>query len=351
LEDLCFHIFKSYGASESESSTIARHLVKANLTGHDSHGVIQIPTYVQRIKKGYIIPGAPFEIVEETPTTAKINGNWGFGFVVTEKAMEIAIEKARKHNVAALTVYYQSHIGRLADYPLMAAEEGMIGIITADSGAGRKSVVPFGGKDVRLGTNPISISVPSNLEAPVCLDMATSIVASGKIGLAAARNEKIPLGWIIDKDGEPSTDPNELKKGGGILPLGGSKGYKGFGLSFIVETLSGMLTGLGFGSDPEVFETRHNVEHRHNDGCFITVFNVKAFRLLEDFKKEVTEFAEFIKTSSTFGDNEIFYPGEPEWLSEQKLRKEGIYIEEKTWTKLRKIILDQGLNEKIGESY
>jgi uncharacterized oxidoreductase len=317
---------------------VARHLIKANLAGHDSHGIIQVPTYIERIKKGHIVPGAQIEIEYESPTTARINGNWGFGFVVTEKAMQIAIEKAKKHNVSAITIRFQSHIGRLADYSLMAAREGMIAFITADSGAGGKSVIPFGGRKVRLGTNPLSIAIPSNKEAPIFLDMATSVVASGKLKVARARNEKIPLGWILDVDGNPSTDPFDLPRGGGILPLGADQGHKGFCLSFMVEMFSGILTGMGYGTDPADFEARHGLEHRHNDGCFIAVFNVKAFRNLEDFKQDVDSFADFVKTSPAINDIGVQYPGEPEYISEIKLQEEGIFIEDETWSKIMNLI-------------
>jgi uncharacterized oxidoreductase len=349
LENACFHIFRAYGASEEEAETVVRHLVGANLSGHDSHGAIQVSAYNERIKRGQIVPGAPFEVEHETPTTARINGNWGFGFVVTEKAMCLAIEKAKTHNVAALTVHYQSHIGRLADYSLMAAEEGMIGLITADSGAGRKSVVPFGGREVRLGTNPLSIAVPSNQEAPVFLDMATSVVAAGKVGVARARKKEVPEGWILDVKGKPSTDPFDLPRGGGILPLGGDQGHKGFGLSFMVEMFSGILTGIGYGTDPAAFEARHGIEHRHNDGCFIAVFNVEAFRSLEEFKEEVSGFAEFVKTSPPSGDEGVQHPGEPEYRSTQMLREEGIYIGDETWSKLEAIIAEKGLTDHVGE--
>ena len=349
MEKACYRIFRAYGASEEEAGTVARHLVGANLAGHDSHGVIQIIAYVNRIKLGQIVPGAPFEVEHETPTTAVINGNWGFGFVVTEKAMRLAIEKAKIHNVAAVTVHYQSHIGRLADYSMMAAEAGMIGLITADSGAGKKSVVPFNGKEVRLGTNPLSLAVPSNQEAPVFLDMATSVVAAGKVGVARARKKEIPEGWILDAEGNPSTDPFDLPRGGGILPLGGEQGHKGFGLSFMVEMFSGILTGIGYGTDPAAFEARHGIEHRHNDGCFIAVFNVEAFRPLEAFKEEVSGFAEFVKTSPPSGAVGVQHPGEPEYRKEEKLREEGIYIGDETWSRIEAIIAEKGLTDEIGE--
>ena len=168
--------------------------VNANLAGHDSHGVIAIPTYIDRIKAGHIVPGAKWTIVQESPTTTVIDGHWGFGFHVNAKAMALTIEKAKTANVAACTVFRQSHVGRLAAYPLMAMREGMIGIATADSGRSPKHVAPFGGREARLGTNPISIAVPSDLEAPFYLDMATSAVAAGKIALAVARGEQIPTG-------------------------------------------------------------------------------------------------------------------------------------------------------------
>ena len=180
LHKVSYSCFRAKGASEEEAEIVATHQVKANLVGHDSHGIRHIPEYCNRIDMGHIVPGAPFVVENETASTAVINGNWGFGFVVTERAMRIAIEKARVHGVAALTIRQQSHIGRLGDYPAMAVAEDMIGLITADSGAGPKSVAPFGGSDRRLGTNPICIGVPSDLEAPVVIDMATSAVAAGR---------------------------------------------------------------------------------------------------------------------------------------------------------------------------
>ncbi len=248
--------------------------------------MIAVPTYIDRIKAGHIVPGAKWTIVQESPTTTVIDGQWGFGFHVNAKAMALTIEKAKTANVAACTVFRQSHVGRLAAYPLMAMREGMIGIATADSGRSPKHVAPFGGKEARLGTNPISIAVPSDLDAPFYLDMATSAVAAGKIQLAVARGEEIPTGWIIDAEGRHTTDPTQYRKGGALLPLGGTEGYKGSGLAAMVEVLCGLLTGLGFGVEPT---------GRHNDGCFMAVFNVAAFRPLKDFKREVAEFAHYLE--------------------------------------------------------
>ncbi len=306
-----------------------RHGIDANLAGHDSHGIIQIPTYIDRVRVGHIVPGAEWTIVQESATTTVIDGHWGFGYTVTERAMRLTIEKASRANVAATTVFRQGHIGRLASYTLMAAQADMIGLITADSGRSAKQVAPFGGREPRLGTNPLSVAIPSDLDGPLFLDMATSAVAAGKISLAVSRNEAVPLGWIVDSAGNPSTDPNDLRRGGALLPLGGSEGYKGSGLSVIVEILCGLLTGLGFGMDPS---------GRHNDGCFLAVFNVAAFRPLAEFKREVAEFARYVKaTPPAEGSSGVLYPGEIEYLREQDRRKNGIDVEDATWSKLRQL--------------
>ena len=336
LREIAAQLLIGAGASEEEAAIVSRHSVGANLAGHDSHGIISIPTYIDRIRREHIVPGAPFEVVRETANSTVIDGNWGFGYVVSERAMQITIEKARQGNVAATTVFRQSHVGRVADYPLMAVEAGMIGLMTADSGRSAKTVAPFGGKDARLGTNPICIAMPSDLEAPMFIDMATSAVAAGKLNVARARGAAIPEGWILDKEGNPTTDP---AAGGVGLPLGGSEGHKGYGLSVMIEIFSGILTGLGFGHEPS---------GRHNDGCFLAVFNVEAFRPLQDFKREVTEFAAYLKsTPPAAGFEQVYYPGELEHLSTQRLLRDGVSIEDSTWERLRELAGAFGLIEKL----
>src|ERR1700739_1286072 len=335
LMEIAESLLVAAGASAEEAATIARYNIGANLVGHDSHGIILIPTYIERIKVGHIVPGAPWNIIEEPPTTTVIDGNWGFGYVVTDRAMRYTLDKAKKQNVAAATVYRQSHIGRLASYPLMAAREGMIAMITADSGRSAKAVAPFGGAKARLGTNPICFAIPSNLEGPLFFDMATSAAAAGKINVATARGEQVPSGWLIDKDGKPSTDPRVLKQGGALLPLGGAEGYKGYGLAAIVEIFSGLLTGLGFGVEPT---------GRHNDGCFFGVFTVSGCRDLNTFRQEVTDFANYLKaTPPAQGFKEVFYPGEVEFRKEKERRANGIPVEDATWAKLKDLANGFGL--------
>jgi LDH2 family malate/lactate/ureidoglycolate dehydrogenase len=333
-------LFEAAGAPPAEAALVMRHIISANLAGHDSHGVIQIPTYIDRIKAGHIVPGAPWTIVQESPATTVVDGHWGFGYVANERAMRLTIDKAKTANVAAATVFRQGHIGRVASYTLMAAEAGMIGLCTADSGRSPKAVAPFGGREARLGTNPISIAIPSDLAGPLYLDMATSAAAAGKIALAVARNEPVPDNWVIGNDGRPTNDPRQLRQGGALLPLGGPEGgYKGTGLAVMVEILCGLLTGLGFGVEPT---------GRHNDGCFMAVFNVAAFRPLAEFKKDVGDFIAYLKeTPPAEGSSGVLYPGEIEYRRQQDRSRDGIEVEDATWYKLQQLADGYGLTEKL----
>lgn len=339
LTRICTALLQAVGASEDEAQAVASGCVNANLAGHDSHGVIAIPMYIDWIKAGHIVPRAEWTIVQESPTTAVIDGRWGFGFHVNAKAMALTIEKAKIANVAACTVFRQSHVGRLAAYPLMAASAGMVGIAAAHSSHSPKEVVPFGGREARFGTNPISIAVPSDLEAPFVLDMATSAVAAGKIQLAIARGVEVPKGWIVDAEGRPTTDPHEYSKGGALLPLGGTEGYKGSGLAAMVEALCPLLSGSGFGVEPS---------GRYNNCCFMAVFNVAAFCPLDQFKKEIADLVHYMKsTPPSVGSSGVFYPGEIGYLHERERTAHGIEIEDATWDKLRALARDYGLAEEL----
>lgn len=327
-------VYEAAGAPPEHARTVAAHQVGANLAGHDSHGVVLLPTYVERIDRGHIVPAARAEILNESPASLAVNGGWGFGPVISEWTMERLIAKARETRVAAGTVREQSHVGRLADYPLMATRAGFIGLMMADSGQSPKAVAPFGGREARLGTNPICIAFPTDLPGPVFIDMATSAVAAGKLNVARARGTPIPFGWLLDRHGRPTTDPNAQLEGGVMLPLGGPEAHKGYGLSFAVEALAAVLPGLGFGVDPK---------GRHNDGTFMLVVDPAAFSPT-DFKAQIEAFVRYLKaTPPAEGFEEVFYPGEIEYRTEQRRRREGIPIEEATWKRLGEIATRFGI--------
>jgi len=340
LREIATDLLVANKVPENEAQTVARHVVNANLAGHDSHGMIMLPNYIERVRVGHIVPGAPFTIVQESPSTTVVDGHWGFGYVINERAMQLTIEKAEKQNIAACTVFRQGHVGRLASYPLMAARAGMIGMAWADSGRSPKGVAPFGGREARLGTNPWAMAVPSDLDGPFCMDFATSAVAMGKIKLAEARGQEIPRGWVVDSEGDLTTDPAKLK-GGALLPLGGAgEGYKGTALAAMGEIFCGLLTGLGFGVEPS---------GRHNDGCFLIAIKVEAFRPLLTFRKEVADFAHYLKdTPPAKGSTGVLYPGEIEHMAEQKRGAGGIAIEDATWTKLGGLATEAGIAGQLG---
>jgi len=330
-EDLTAFAIAAYeaaGTPPEHARIVAAHQVGANLSGHDSHGAVLLPTYVDRIDRGHIVPAARPAILNESPATLAVNGGWGFGPVISEWTMERLIRKARETRLAAGTIREQSHVGRLADYPLMAAQAGFIGLMMADSGQSPKAVAPFGGREARLGTNPICIAFPSDLPGPICIDMATSAVAAGKLNVARAQKKPIPLGWLLDRHGKPTTDPNAQLEGGVMLPLGGPEGHKGYGLSFAVETLAAVLPGLGFGVDPK---------GRHNDGTFMLVVDPGAFSPT-DFKTQVEAFVRYLKaTPPAEGFDEVLYPGEIEHRTAERRRHEGIPIDETTWRRLGEV--------------
>ena len=327
------------GALPEEARIVTEHLVASNLAGVDSHGVARIPEYMDRLGKKHIVAGAKFEIKQETATTTVVDGNWGFGYVITEKVMRMTIDKARTSGVAAATVARQGHIGRLAAYTIMAAEQGMIGMIAADSGRSPKNVVPFGGREKRLGTNPISFAVPSNLDGPLFIDFSTSASVPPKIASLAKRGEKIPKGWAIDAEGRPTTDPAKYAQGGALLPFGGNVGHKGYGLGVIVEILCGLLPGLGFGVEPT---------GKHNDGCFLAVFDVQRFIPLAGFKQEVADLAKYLKdTPPSEGSTGVIYPGELEWNAQRERSVNGIEIRDDLWQKFSELAAPYGLRDRV----
>ena len=331
LENVGTKIFTAAGAPVEEAELVSKLLVKANLAGHDSHGVIRIVQYVNAIERGDIKPGAEIEVVRETCSSALLNGNWGFGQVVAKRAMEMTIEKAAEGSVGTVCAFNLYHIGRLADYTAMALQKDMVGIAMANS---RKGVAPHGGSERLLSTSPLSYAFPTGEKSPIILDIATSVCAEGKVRVKLHRGEKLPDGYIIDKNGNPSNDPEDLYRGGAILPLGGdSLGYKGFGLALAVEVLSGILSGSGCAYEAE----------KKGNGVFFQALDIASFMPVEEFKGRIDSLIQTAKSSKPrLGFEEILIPGEPELRTEKKRLEEGIYVPEKTWEEI------YGIGTKIG---
>ncbi len=330
------HAYEAAGVPAEAAATVSRHQLEANLVGHDSHGAMRTPDYIALIECGDVDPTAVPEIVQQGPSTAVIDAHWGLGFIGTEFGLDQACERASETGIAAVTIRRQGHIGRLGAYTAMAAERGFIAMMTADSGRAPKSVAPFGGREARLGTNPISFAVPTAEHGPLVLDMATSTVAGGKVKVAASRNQTLPDGWIINRHGQLSNDPQEYLDGGALLPLGADQGHKGYGLSVMVEILSGLLTGIGFGVYPDGV---------HNDGVFLVVFAVDRFRPREAFLRETSEFVEYLRSTPTaVGVEQVLTPGELEQRTRVTREAEGILVEDRTITRLDELATRLGID-------
>jgi LDH2 family malate/lactate/ureidoglycolate dehydrogenase len=328
LKRICIAVLEAIGTPRDEAEIVADSLVKANLRGVDSHGVFRLTVYVNRVKHKTIIPGAPFKIVRETPSTALVSGGFGFGQVIGVKAMKLAVEKARETGIGAVSVFDTNHFGMAAYYAMIALQNDMIGVVTCNTSPW---VVPWGGRVPMLGTNPICVAIPSGQDIPTILDMATSAVARGKIERAAKEGKPIPEGWAVDQNGEPTTDPLAALKGA-LLPFGGPKGY---GLSFIVDVISGALAGAACGKDVcSLFPERRKC----NVGQFFLAINVDAFIPIRDFKATVDKVVLELRSSPPApGYASVLIPGEIEYRTEQKRLLEGVPLSDETWQRLKKL--------------
>ena len=322
-----FEIFKAAGATDEEARIVSDLLVESNLAGHDSHGVLRIPQYVGMMRNRSIKLGANVDIVRETSATAVINGNWGFGQLTATKAIQIAIEKANNCSISSVSVYNCNHIGRLASYALMAVEHNMIAMMLVNGHGGDQSVTPFGGIARRLGTNPIAVAIPTNSE-PFVLDITTSTTAGGKIRVKRARGEKLPEGWLLDSEGNPTTAPNVYftEPLGALLPLGGLLGHKGYGLSLVVDILGGALSEAG---------CSRSGAPRTGNAMWIYVINIESFTPIDEFKDRVKLLFEYVKSSPVApGFDEIVVPGERSFRERHKRLEEGVFIEDETWRQI-----------------
>ncbi len=333
LEALAQQIFVALGVPAEDARWIATLLVRANLRGHDSHGVIRIPQYASAVKRGEANPKPTIRVVSETPTTALVDGDFGFGQVVARRATGVAVAKARAQGLSAVGCSRTNHIGRLADYAELAAAQGSIAMLWVNAPTAL-SVVPWGGIARRLGTNPLAVAVPGRSGPALSLDMATSVVAEGKVRVKRNRKEPTPPGWIIDAAGHPATDPQAYYREprGALLPLGEHKGY---GLGLVVEILGGILSGTG-AARPEPGPVQN--------GVFILCLDAGRFLPLEQFHEEVERLIAHVKSAPRApGVTEILVPGEPEERATAARRAGGIFVEEETWNQIQAVARDLGV--------
>ena len=331
LETLVTAIFERAGAPLGHAQKVAKHLVESNLAGHDSHGVMRVSQYVGAIKSGQLKPAAEPRILQETTSGAVLDGQCAFGQVAAGYAMRLAMDKARETGIGAVTLRDCYHSGRLAAYSELAVHEEMIGIVMVNAGGGGQSVAPFGGSSPRLATNPISIASPPADPFPLVLDIATSVAPEGKIRDYLHRGQSLPEGWIVDSEGRPSTDPQDLygPLGGALLPFGGPIGYKGFGLAMMIDILAGALSGAG-ACNEDLVPAR--------DGILVMALDVAQYSLIEDFHRHVLRLVEHVKSCPTApGCEEVCVPGELEHRAAKRMRQSGVPIPDQTWREITSI--------------
>ena len=321
-------LFEAAGVSPAEAKIVASALVTGNLMGMDSHGIIRVVQYLDLMADGKIVPGAKLQVVKETPAVVIAEGGWGFGQVIALQAAELAVEKARKTGMAAVNVSQCNHIGRVGEYTTWIAERGMLGLATANGHGSAIRVAPWGGRQNRLSTNPISMAVPTGRGHPLLVDMASSVTAEGKVRVARNAGKRLPDAWVISADGRLSTDPNDLYGAphGAILPLGGIVGHKGYALSVLIDVLSGGLTdaGLSRGGDA-----------RYGNSFFVQAIDIAQFIPLETFTARIERFAEFLQSSELApGFAEIMLPGDPEYRTMDERLARGITVDDETWRQL-----------------
>ena len=337
LKDLVACILTSLGVSAAKAGVAADKVVETNLVGHDSHGIIRLSKYVKAIQEGKINVHANLRVVRETHGVLVCDGDWGFGHVAASQAADLAVEKARAQGIACATIFNCNDVGRVGNYTVQIAEQNLIGIMTVNDGGAGACVTPYGGCSPLFSTNPISASIPMADRPPICVDMATSVIAAGKIALARKCGTELPKGCIIGANGRPSTDPADFygPPPGALLPLGGLlAGHKGFALPMLVEVLSGALSGAGCSGSGE----------RDSQGVFILAINPEAFEPMEEFAQRLTQLVETTKSSpKAEGVTEILVPGERGGREKEKRLRDGIFMEEATWTEIMEIASQLGV--------
>jgi LDH2 family malate/lactate/ureidoglycolate dehydrogenase len=321
LEELARRVFVAAGTPDELAAHTARHLVKANLSGHDSHGVIRIPAYLRQIEEGRIVPDARPEVVQEWLATAVVDGKRAFGQVAASFALDVALRKADVSGAGAVSIRRCNHIGRLGHYSEDAAERGYIAfVIYGSAGPNSGHAAPYGGAARHLGTNPWSVGIPGKQLAPVVADFATTVVAEGKIQVARAKHAPLPPGCIVDKDGRPSTNAADFYAGGMILPMGGHKGYA---LSLIAA-----LLGAGLTAEQPAPDGR-------GGGVLVLALNPRAFASEDAYTGTIDRMAAAVKAVPPApGFEAVLLPGEPEAQARAERERSGVPIPEDTWAAL-----------------
>jgi len=330
LTDFSMRLLARVGVPGADAALVASSLVGANLRGHDSHGVMRIPQYVSFLEQGLYRIGIELKVESETPALVVCDGQWGLGQVQAHRLLDLTIPKAQALGIAVGTARDCGHVGRLGEYAERVAASGLALLATVNNCGSGQRVAPPGGLEPRLGTNPFCAGIPTaDPETPIVADFGTSVVAEGKVRGYYISKRPVPPGWLLDHNGQPTTNPAVLYEQplGTILPLGGEQAYKGFGLGLILELWAGGLTGgrsSHAGSPPP----------RGNNVVFFLV-EPQRFAGRHALVDQATQLADYIRaTPRAAGVEAILVPGDPEQISLRHRAAHGINLDESHWERL-----------------
>lgn len=317
LHNFTINAFKAMGVSEDEARRCARGLMESELRclPGQGQGVRRLPTYHKRISNKWIIPGAPYEIIKESPALALVDGNIGLGSVVAQKSMELAIQKAKISGIGTVIVRNSTHYGSSAVPARIALEHDCIGIVMTNAGP---EMAPWGGREGRVGTNPWGIAAPTGGDFPVVLDIALTTAGKGMMRWFEREGKKMPLDWALTPDGEVTDNPSAAMAGA-LLGIGE---YKGSGLAMMTDVLTGVIGGGGYGLAPYSNPAKQDVAHT------IIAIDIEWFMPVEQFKSEMDDFVAEVKSSATRpGFDEVLVPGEIDYRREQDYRATGAKLD------------------------
>lgn len=339
LRQLGRAILDALGSPPERSAWVIDTLLRANLAGHDSHGIMRLLQYVEFLRAGYIDPQADIVTLRKTASIAVLDAGRGWGQVAAREAMRRAIEMAEQTGVSLVALVNCPHIGRLGEYVAMAAERDMIGLAYVNSRtSGMGNVVPWGGIDGRFTPTPMAFAAPSGLDFPVLVDITASVMPEGKIRDHLFRGAELPADVIIDAEGKPSRDAKDFygPPAGALLPLGGPVGHKGYALGVMIEILAGGLSGAGYVSEEAA---------THGNGVLFQVMNIAAMEDIDDFKRRTRALIAHVKSSRPRAAiDEVLFPGEPEYRTAQRRQAEGVTLPESLWSALCELAAELGID-------
>ncbi len=330
LKEFTVDAFEKMGCKKEDALIIADIFLSAELRGISSHGMIRLKNYYQLWHAGRINTNPDIKVVHETPSTAVVDGDKGVGMIPAHRSMEIAIKKAKDVGTGWVATSNSNHFGIAGYYAMMALEHDMIGITMTNA---NPLVAPTFSISKMLGTNPVAVAIPAMNHAPFVADFATTPIARGKLSIAAKKGEKVPLGYVQDKDGNPSDDPDILKEGGSMLTLGGSRthgSHKGYCMSAVVDIFSAVFSGANFGPfvPPSVaYLPVLDKKTGEGTGHFFGAMRIDAFQKAHVFKSKMDQWIEtFRRAKSAPGKPQVLIPGDIERENEKRIMKEGIEI-------------------------